>query len=42
MDRPFRFGVQIHDLPTADWRERIRKIEALGYSTVFLPREKAN
>jgi probable F420-dependent oxidoreductase len=37
MARPFRFGVQIHDFPTADWRERIRRIEALGYSTVFLP-----
>ncbi len=37
MARPFRFGVQIHDLPIADWRDRIRRIEALGYSTVFLP-----
>jgi len=37
MSRPFRFGVQIHHLPTGDWRERVRRIEALGYSTIFLP-----
>jgi len=37
MSRPFRFGIQIHDLPTPDWRERIRRVETLGYSTVFLP-----
>jgi probable F420-dependent oxidoreductase len=35
--RPFRFGVQLSALPAADWRERARRIEALGYSTVFWP-----
>jgi probable F420-dependent oxidoreductase len=37
MPQPFRFGIQIHDLPVADWRERVRSFEALGYSTIFLP-----
>jgi probable F420-dependent oxidoreductase len=35
--RPFRFGVQIASLPPATWREDARRIESLGYSTVFLP-----
>jgi probable F420-dependent oxidoreductase len=35
--RPFRFGVQLQRLPAADWRERIRRIEALGYASVFWP-----
>ncbi len=37
-DRTFRFGVQVggsHD--PASWRELARKIEALGYSTLFMP-----
>ncbi len=37
MPRPFRFGVQIHDLPAGEWIERARKIEALGYSSIFWP-----
>jgi probable F420-dependent oxidoreductase len=37
MPRPFRFGVQLVDLPAADWRERLRRIEALGYDSVFWP-----
>ncbi len=37
MSQPFRFGVQLSSLPAADWADRIRKIEALGYSTVFWP-----
>ncbi|HXY93384.1 MAG TPA: TIGR03621 family F420-dependent LLM class oxidoreductase [Acidimicrobiia bacterium] len=36
--RPFRFGVQSSS-PTdaAGWRERARKIEGLGYSTLLMP-----
>lgn len=37
MVRPFRFGVQISDLPAESWIERVRRIEALGYSTLFVP-----
>jgi len=37
MPHPFRFGVQLASLPAADWGERLRRIEALGYSTVFWP-----
>jgi probable F420-dependent oxidoreductase len=35
---PFRFGVQTSGAPdAAAWRERARRIEALGYSTLFMP-----
>ena len=37
MSRPFRFGVQISTLPGEGWVERLRRIESLGYSTVFVP-----
>jgi probable F420-dependent oxidoreductase len=37
MPPPFRFGVQIADFPGPDWAERVRRIEALGYATVFCP-----
>jgi probable F420-dependent oxidoreductase len=37
MPRPFRFGVQLHDLPVDGWAEQARRIEALGYSTAFCP-----
>jgi len=37
MTHPFRFGVQLHELPAGDWRDRVRRIEALGYSTIFWP-----
>jgi probable F420-dependent oxidoreductase len=37
MPRPFRFGVQLSSLPAGDWQDRIRRIESLGYSTVFWP-----
>ena len=37
MTHPFRFGVQLHELPAGDWRARVRRIEALGYSTIFWP-----
>ena len=37
MARPFRFGVQVHDLPREGWSERVRRFEALGYSSIFCP-----
>ena len=37
MTRPFRFGVQISNLPAEGWADRVRRIEALGYSTLFCP-----
>ena len=37
MIHPFRFGVQLHSLLPEGWIERVRRIEALGYSTVFWP-----
>ena len=39
MTKPFRFGVQISQTrrrPTA-WRDKARKLEDLGYSTLFMP-----
>jgi len=35
--RPFRFGVQISSLPPDGWRDRVRRIETLGYATLFCP-----
>jgi probable F420-dependent oxidoreductase len=35
--RPFRFGVQCIHLPLPDWAGYARRIEALGYSTLFCP-----
>jgi len=38
VSKPFRFGVQVSDAPDgAAWREKARSIEALGYSTLFMP-----
>ena len=37
MPRPFRFGVQVSSLPETGWQERVRRIEALGYSSLFCP-----
>jgi probable F420-dependent oxidoreductase len=37
MTHPFRFGVQLHELPAGDWRDRVRRIETLGYSSIFWP-----
>ncbi len=37
MPHPFRFGVQLSNLPSDRWVERIRQLEAQGYSTVFWP-----
>ena len=36
--RPFRFGVQEHKAPSATaWRERVRRLESIGYSALYLP-----
>ncbi|MHB1445210.1 MAG: TIGR03621 family F420-dependent LLM class oxidoreductase [Acidimicrobiales bacterium] len=36
--KPFRFAVQVSGAPTAKaWRELSRKVEDLGYSTLFIP-----
>ena len=37
MPRPFRFGVQPANPSASDWRQQARRIEALGYSSVFFP-----
>ncbi len=37
MRHPFRFGVQLSSLPPTDWAERVRRIEAWGYDSVFWP-----
>jgi probable F420-dependent oxidoreductase len=34
---PFRFGVQLAGLPPESWAERLRRIEAWGYDSVFWP-----
>jgi probable F420-dependent oxidoreductase len=37
-DRKFRFGVQSGGATSAkEWREKARKIEGVGYSTLFMP-----
>ena len=36
--KPFRFGVNVwHAASRAEWQEKARKIEALGYSTLSVP-----
>ncbi|MDZ4827400.1 MAG: TIGR03621 family F420-dependent LLM class oxidoreductase [Actinomycetota bacterium] len=38
MPGPFRFGVQVSQGESmSDWRDKARKIEDLGYSTLFMP-----
>jgi probable F420-dependent oxidoreductase len=37
MPHPFRFGVQIHSLPPDTWQADVRRIEEMGYGTLFLP-----
>src|SRR3954471_2219163 len=38
MPRQFRFGVQVSQAgSTAEWRDKARKFEDLGYSTLFMP-----
>jgi probable F420-dependent oxidoreductase len=36
--KPFRFGVQVPQVGSAsEWRDKARKLEDLGYSTLFMP-----
>lgn len=38
MARPFRFGVQLSTAASGkEWREKARRVEELGYSTLFIP-----
>jgi probable F420-dependent oxidoreductase len=38
MAKPFRFGVQVTQVESATkWRDKARKLEDLGYSTLFMP-----
>jgi len=38
MTKPFRFGVQISNTESGSaWRDKARKLEDLGYSTLFMP-----
>jgi probable F420-dependent oxidoreductase len=38
MPKPFRFGVQLSQAGSAaEWRDKARKLEDLGYSTLFMP-----
>jgi probable F420-dependent oxidoreductase len=38
MAKPFRFGVQVNRGNSGkEWREKARKLEDLGYSTLFMP-----
>jgi len=38
MTKPFRFGVQVSQMgASASWRDKARKLEDLGYSTLFMP-----
>src|SRR5437867_3537348 len=36
--KPFRFGVQVSQVGSASqWRDKARKLEDLGFSTLFMP-----
>jgi len=37
MSKPFRFAVQLSELPVPGWAEAVRHIESLGYSTLYVP-----
>jgi probable F420-dependent oxidoreductase len=37
MSHPFRFGVSFASLPPDSWRDTVRRVEALGYSSIFWP-----
>lgn len=38
MPRPFRFAVQVSTASTGrEWREKARRVEGLGYSTLYMP-----
>jgi alkanesulfonate monooxygenase SsuD/methylene tetrahydromethanopterin reductase-like flavin-dependent oxidoreductase (luciferase family) len=34
MGFPFRFGLHFWELPVGDWRARVRRYEALGFSSI--------
>jgi alkanesulfonate monooxygenase SsuD/methylene tetrahydromethanopterin reductase-like flavin-dependent oxidoreductase (luciferase family) len=34
---PFRFGIQVSELPVDGWRERVRWYEELGFTTISTP-----
>src|SRR5262245_65541841 len=34
MTFPFRFGLHFWELPAGDWRTRVRRYEALGFSSI--------
>lgn len=36
MDHPFRFGLHFWELPVEDWRDRVRRYEQLGFSTITI------
>src|SRR5437867_11408410 len=36
--KPFRFGINVRDASArADWQDKARKVEALGYSVLLVP-----
>jgi probable F420-dependent oxidoreductase len=37
MTHPFRFGLQVSSFPPQEWRKMARRVEELGYSTLFFP-----
>jgi probable F420-dependent oxidoreductase len=37
MPKPFRFAVQVSELPAESWAQSVRRIESLGYSTLYVP-----
>lgn len=37
MPRPFRFGLQVFNLPPERWAQDMREVESLGYSSVYFP-----
>lgn len=37
MTKPFRFGIQIGELPADTWRDQVRSYEEMGFSTLFIP-----
>ena len=35
--QPFRFGIQVSQLPYDSWRDRVRWYEDLGFTTISAP-----
>jgi probable F420-dependent oxidoreductase len=42
LTHPFRFGLQVGNLPADRWLEHVRHVESLGFSTLFLPDHFSN